>query len=59
MSRSWRAGIDCPWPYYAARNTRTIYDLAKEWGGETAPVALDDCLAQVKCLMSALNFLRA
>lgn len=59
-----RAGIDCPWPYYAARDTRTVYDLAKERGWEkpkeqTAHVALDDCLAQVKCLMSALNFLRS
>lgn len=58
-----RAGIACPWPYNAARDTRTVYDLAEEFGwqkpkGETAHIALRDCLAQVRCLMSALDHLR-
>lgn len=58
-----RAGIACPWPYYAARDTRTVYDLAEEFGwlkpkGETAHRALEDCLAQGKVLVAALKYLR-
>lgn len=58
-----RAGMPCPWSYRAARDTRTVYDLAEQFGwqkpkGETAHIALRDCLAQVRCLMSALDHLR-
>lgn len=59
-----RAGIDCPWPYYAARDTRTVYDLAKErgWskpeGTQAVHTSLEDCRRQIICLMSALNVLR-
>ncbi len=59
-----RAGLECPWPYYAARDTRTVYDLAKERGwkkpedSKAKHEALMDCLIQTKCLLNALRFLR-
>lgn len=59
-----RAGLECPWPYYAARDTRTVYDLAKERGwkkpedSKAVHHALQDCLIQTKCLLNALRFLR-
>lgn len=59
-----RAGRSYPWPHYTVRDTRTIYDIAYELGwkkppGEVAHQALDDCKAQVKTLVSALEVIRA
>lgn len=59
-----RLGMKQPWSYNAARDTRTVYDLARERGWQkpegTEPVheGLEDCRRQVICLMSALRFLR-
>ncbi|APL99176.1 exonuclease [Bordetella phage MW2] len=53
-----------PWAYNAARDTRTVYDLARErgWdkpeGMEPVHRGLEDCHRQLTCLMSALNVLR-
>lgn len=59
-----RAGIPIPWGYSMPRDTRTVYDLAKErgWskpaGTEPKHTAVEDCRRQIICLMSALNVLR-
>lgn len=59
-----RLGIAQPWAYNAARDTRTVYDLAKErgWskpeGTQAVHTAVEDCRRQIVCLMSALNVLR-
>lgn len=59
-----RLGLPIPWKYNAARDTRTVYDLAREQGWEkpegTEPVhtGMEDCRRQIICLMSALKWLR-
>lgn len=59
-----RAGVPIPWGYSMARDTRTVYDLAKErgWskpeGTQAVHTSLEDCRRQIICLMSALNVLR-
>lgn len=59
-----RAGIPIPWGYSMPRDTRTVYDLAKErgWskpeGTQAVHTSLEDCRRQIICLMSALNVLR-
>lgn len=59
-----RAGVLVPWEFYMARDTRTVYDLAKErgWskpeGTEAIHTSVEDCRRQIICLMSALNVLR-
>lgn len=58
-----RAKLDCPWAYNAGRDTRTVYDLARERGwtkpdAEPAHEARADCRAQIATLMSALRTLR-
>lgn len=55
--------VDVPWDYHAARDTRTVYDLARQMGWEkpaeeVAHQALEDCQAQVRTLMSALAVVR-
>lgn len=59
-----RTGIKPPWRHNAARDTRTVYDLAYELGW-TKPedleaithVGFEDCIRQIKCLLSAYNYL--
>lgn len=59
-----RVGAPAPWKYNAGRDTRTVYDLARETGWDkpegTAPTyrAWEVCRQQIICLMSALNHLR-
>lgn len=59
-----RAGVPIPWGYSMARDTRTVYDLAKErgWtkpeGTKAVHTSREDCRSQIICLMSALNALR-
>lgn len=59
-----RTKMPAPWRYNAARDTRTVYDLARERGWEkpegTEPVhnGLGDSRRQIICLMSALNVIR-
>lgn len=58
-----RAKLTIPWKYNAARDTRTVYDLARQMGWEKPKqdvehVAVADCLAQIKTLMSALEVIR-
>ena len=59
-----RLGLPIPWKYNAARDTRTVYDLAREQGWEkpegTEPVhtGMEGCRRQIICLMSALKWLR-
>lgn len=59
-----RAGLPIPWGYSMPRDTRTVYDLAKErgWskpeGTQAVHTSLEDCRRQIICLMSALNVLR-
>lgn len=55
--------LPVPWPYHMPRDTRTVYDLARERGWEKEPGvvahhALQDCAAQIKMLMSALTSIR-
>lgn len=59
-----RAGIMVPWAFNSARDTRTVYDLARErgWekpeGTEALHYALEDCRRQIICLRSALEVIR-
>lgn len=59
-----RAGLEAPWAFNAARDTRTVYDLARErgWdkpeGTEAKHHALEDCRRQIICLRGALAVLR-
>jgi len=57
-----RAGRPAPWVFHAARDTRTIYDLARAEGWQkpkedTAHTALADCRQQIGHLTSAAAFL--
>lgn len=59
-----RLGLPIPWKYNAARDTRTVYDLAQEsgWekprGSEPVHTGMEDCRRQIVCVTSALAFLR-
>lgn len=59
-----RVGTSEPWKYNAARDTRTVYDLAKQRGWTKPPGvepthrAVEDCDVQITALMSALRCLR-
>lgn len=58
-----RLGIRSPWRYSAARDTRTIYELAAEKGwqkspGEPSHDALEDCWRQIEELSDALKVVR-
>lgn len=58
-----RLGINAPWRYHAARDTRTVYDLAGEDGWQKAPGepshdALEDCWKQIEDLGDALKVIR-
>lgn len=56
-----RAGIACPWSYWAVRDTRTLYDLAsinvKDYPVPPPHVALNDALAQTRAANAALAVL--
>lgn len=55
--------IQKPWPYYAKRDTRTLYDVA---GFDPRTIqcegtlhnALDDCKHQIRCVVAALQKLK-
>lgn len=53
-----------PWAYSAARDTRTVYWMARQTGWEKPPetiahhVALEDCYRQIVCLKDAFDHLR-
>lgn len=53
-----RAGIACPWPYWAVRDTRTLYDLAsvnvKDYAVPPPHVALNDAIGQTRAANAAL-----
>ncbi len=55
---------DPPWKYNQSRDTRTVYDFARQRGWDkpegTAPEheAIYDCIQQITCLMSAFEYLR-
>jgi len=56
------AGIDIPWKYSKHRDTRTLYQLAKDNGwqydrGKVSHNALDDATHQAEMTMSALKWL--
>ena len=58
-----RLGIRSPWRYSAARDTRTVYELAQERGwqkavGEPTHDALEDCWRQIEELRDALGVVR-
>lgn len=55
-------GMTIPWTYNAARDTRTIYDLAgldvkKIVRTDVEHNAIDDCLFQIKCVQQAYKML--
>lgn len=60
-----RAGVPIPWKYNIGRDTRTIFDLAAEFGWvklpEHEPVhnGLADARIEVRLLMSALETIRS
>lgn len=60
-----RAGQEAPWMFYMARDTRTVYDLARQVGWsknknrpETQHQALADCDEQIGDLVAALQAIR-
>lgn len=59
-----RLGLPIPWKYNAARDTRTVYDLAQEtgWkkpaGSEPVHTGMEDCRRQIVALSSALATIR-
>lgn len=59
-----RTGSEPPWRYNAARDTRTIYWLARSMGWEKPPEtiahheAAEDCRRQIIALTSALEHIR-
>lgn len=59
-----RLGLKVPWGYSAARDTRTVYWLARQTGWEKPPetiahhVATEDCRRQIICVLDALNHIR-
>ena len=54
-----RCAVSCPWKYHAGRDTRTIYYAAERLGwerpsrGKVSHIAVEDCEAQIKTLVSA------
>ena len=56
-----RAGVQCPWPFWAVRDTRTLYDLAcidpKACSVPPPHIALNDALVQTRAANAALAIL--
>lgn len=56
-----RAGIACPWPFWAVRDTRTLYDLAsidpKAYAVPPPHIALNDALGQTRAAVAAMRIL--
>lgn len=56
-----RAGIECPWPFWAVRDTRTLYDLAlinpKDYAVPPPHVVLNDAIGQTRAAVAALGIL--
>jgi hypothetical protein len=56
-----RAGIPCPWQFWAVRDTRTLYDLAlinpKDYAVPPPHVALNDAIGQTRAANAALAIL--
>lgn len=54
-----RAGVPCPWPFWAVRDTRTLYDLAgidvKAYAVPPPHVALNDAIGQTRAAVAALR----
>jgi len=56
-----RAGVKCPWDYWAVRDTRTLYDLAgvnpKDFAIPPPHVAVNDAIGQTRAANEALRIL--
>lgn len=57
-----RAGIPTPWPYWAVRDTRTLYDLAginvKDYAVPPPHIALNGAIGQTRAANAALAIIR-